>query len=163
VSERTLRIRAATDSDVDAIVGLVNRAYEVESFFVKGDRATRESVAIDLTQGSILVADDAGGKVVACVFVSITGARGYFGMLAVAPEAQGHGLGRALIARAEGYAADRGANVMTISVVNVRTELLAFYARLGYRAYGEAPYVHRPVLQAVHFVLMEKTLQGSRG
>jgi hypothetical protein len=47
---------------------------------------------------------------------------------------------------------------MTIKVVNLRTDLLLRYERLGYAATGTEPYVHRPVLQPCHFVLMEKPL-----
>lgn len=158
MSERAFNTRSARDADVDAIVTLVNRAYEVEAFFVGGDRVTAEAVRVDLTLGTILVVDGAGGDLSGCVFVSVENGTGYFGMLAVDPAAQGRGLGRFLIDTAESYARRAGATIMTISVVNVRTDLLEFYGRLGYRRTGEAPYVHRPVIQPVHFVLMEKAL-----
>lgn len=151
-------VREASDDDVDAIVSLVNRAYEVESFFVSGDRVTPEAVRADLAAGHVLVVDGADGRAQACVFVSVRGTTGYFGMLAVDPSAQGRGIGRALIALAEARARASGCAVMTISVVNVRTDLLAFYRSLGYVPTGQAPYVHRPVSQPVHFVLMEKPL-----
>ena len=57
-------------------------------------------------------------------------------MLAVEPVAQGRGLGRALIDAAELHARSGGASVMHISVVNLRSDLLAYYGRLGYIATG---------------------------
>ena len=58
-------------------------------------------------------------------------ARAYFGMLAVAPAAQGRGLGRALIEAAEAHARREGAGAMDIRVVSLRTELFPFYRRFG--------------------------------
>jgi GNAT superfamily N-acetyltransferase len=81
-------------------------------------------------------------------------------MLAVRPDAQGRGLGGRLIAEAEAWAARAGASVMDIKVVNLRTDLLPRYARMGYVATGTEPYEHRPVLQPCHFILMEKGLRG---
>jgi GNAT superfamily N-acetyltransferase len=81
-------------------------------------------------------------------------------MLAVRPDAQGRGLGGRLIAEAEARAARAGASVMDIKVVNLRTDLLPRYTRMGYVATGTEPYDHRPVLQPCHFILMEKGLRG---
>jgi GNAT superfamily N-acetyltransferase len=153
-------VRTATPADAEAVAALVNRAYEVEAFFVAGDRTSAAEVRHLMTEGRVLVVDreDAAGGVVACVFTSMERNRGYFGMLAVAPEAQKHGLGRALIEACESNARDGGCGAMTIKVVNLRTDLLRRYERLGYLVTGTEPYVHRPVLQPCHFVTMEKSL-----
>lgn len=153
-----LEPRAVRSSEVPAVCHLINRAYEVEHFFVTGDRVTPEALAAEMSRGTVYVVDGAGGRLRACVYTDVSAGRGYFGMLAVDPDEQGQGLGRALIAFAEDTARAAGARVMTISVVNVRQDLLAFYGRLGYVATGTAPYVHRPVSQPVHFILMEKPL-----
>ncbi len=102
--------------------------------------------------------DGRGTALVACVYVSVDHGSGYFGMLAVDPVAQGRGLGRALIDAAEGRARSAGATAMDITVVNLRTDLIGYYTRLGYIATGTEPYVHRPVTQPVHFVKMRKSL-----
>lgn len=150
--------RPATMDDAEAIAALVNRAYEVERFFVEGDRVTPAAVRQDLGTGEIHLVIGAGGALHACIYVRVTGDRGYFGMLAVDPAEQGRGLGRALIQMAEDQARARGARVMDISVVHLRADLLDFYRRLGYVATGTEPYVHRPVIQPVHFITMEKVL-----
>ena len=92
------------------------------------------------------------------MYVSVSGERGYFGMLAVAPDHRGRGFGHALIQAAEDHARAAGCRVMDIKVVNLRAELFAFYERLGYRVVGTEPYEHRPVLQPCHFVRLEKQL-----
>jgi GNAT superfamily N-acetyltransferase len=155
--------RSATDADVEAIVELVNRAYEVECFFVEGDRTSAEDIRHELATGTMLVVDRPDRSLAACVFVKVSGERGYFGLLAVDQADQGRGLGPALIHAAEDFARSKGATVMDITVVNVRTNLLKYYRRLGYVADGTEPYVHRPVLQPVHFVKMSKPLVVARG
>lgn len=155
-----MTVRIATATDAEAIAALVNRAYEVEAFFVAGDRTSAADVRRLMTEGRFLVVgrDESSGDIAGCVFTSVDGDRGYFGMLAVAPDAQRHGLGRALIEACEAAARAVGGRVMTIKVVNLRTDLLRRYERLGYRATTTEPYVHRPVLQPCHFVNMEKAL-----
>jgi len=150
--------RAATDRDVDAIVQLVNRAYEVESFFVDGDRTWPEEIRDEMRSGTMLVVDRADGSLAACVLVKVSGDRGYFGLLAVDRADQGRGLGPALIHRAEAFAKARGATAMDITVVNLRTNLLRYYGRLGYVASGTEPYLHRRPSMPIHFVRMTKPL-----
>ena len=54
------------------------------------------------------------------------------------PEAQGNGTGRALLAEAERVARDEWhARMMRMTVIDVRTELIAWYERRGYRRTGE--------------------------
>jgi GNAT superfamily N-acetyltransferase len=151
-------LRAAEDPDAVDIAALINRAYEVERFFVSGDRTNADEIRRLTTAGTFLVLHDEGGDLLATVYTTVRDGRGYFGMLAVAPEAQGRGLGRRLIAEAERRARLAGARWMDISVVNLREDLLRFYERLGYRPTGTAPYVHRPVIQPCHFVTMSRRL-----
>lgn len=150
-------VRVARPDDTDAVVAIVNEAYRVEAFFVGGDRVGAPEINRLIAAGEILVAEDAQG-VVACVHVFVHDGRGYFGMLAAASRARGHGLGHVLIAEAEARARVAGAHHMDIKVVNLRTELFPYYERLGYVATGTEPYEHRQVLQPCHFVLMEKRL-----
>jgi len=154
-----MTIRTASPADAASIAGLVNRAYQVEAFFVQGDRTSAAEVRHLMDQGRFLVVDrgDSPG-ILASIFTSIEGDRGYFGLLAVEPEAQGRGLGGRLIREAEADAARSGCSVMAIKVVNLRTDLLRRYQTLGYGIVGTEPYVSRPVIQPCHFVNMEKVL-----
>jgi ribosomal protein S18 acetylase RimI-like enzyme len=157
VTADSIRVRAAREGDTDAIVSIVNEAYLVEAFFVAGNRTHPAEVRELIRAGQCYVADD-DGRVVACVEVAAKDGRGYFGMLAVSPAIQGRGLGRRLITFAEDTARQAGCAVMDIKVVNVRGDLVRFYESLGYVVTGTEPYVHRPVLQPCHFVLMTKRL-----
>ena len=152
-------IRRARPADARAIATLVNTAYEVERFFVEGDRTSATAVGALMGDGVFYVGIDDHPALVAAVFVDVRGAVGSFGLLAVHPEARGQGWARRLIEAAEAHARDTGATEMEIQVVNLRTELFPLYERFGYTRRGMAPYVNRPVVQPVHFVLMRKTLR----
>ena len=150
-------IRRAITDDVGVLVALINRAYEVEKFFVEGDRVSHAKVVELLSQGAFLIGED-DGATVASVYVDLTADRGYFGLLAVDPGRQGQGWGRTMVEAAEQHARAAGCVAMDISVVNLRTELPPFYHRLGYRDSGTAPFTDQRATQPCHFVLMSKSL-----
>jgi GNAT superfamily N-acetyltransferase len=61
----------------------------------------------------------------------------YFGMFAIDPQMHGAGLGKIVIAEAERRSADLwGANQMVMTVINLRSELITWYERRGYRQTG---------------------------
>jgi N-acetylglutamate synthase-like GNAT family acetyltransferase len=157
-----MTVRYAEKRDVPALVHLINTAYEAERFFVTGDRTNAKEIDRLLTEGAFTVAVGASDVLIGCGHVEMRGDRAYFGMLSVRPDLQGQGIGRALVAAIEADARAAGAGHMDIAVVNLREDLLRFYARLGYAGTGTAPYVHRPVLQPCHFVRMTKPLGGRR-
>jgi ribosomal protein S18 acetylase RimI-like enzyme len=147
-------VRRATVADAPALAELVNRAYEVEAFFVDGDRTTAAEVAALIERGTFLVLEYDGG-LAGAVFVEH---RGYFGMLSVAPGMQGYGLGTRLVRIAEAFCEALGCTTMELKIVNVREDLGRWYRSLGYHEVGTAPYVARPVKVPVHFVEMKKQL-----
>jgi GNAT superfamily N-acetyltransferase len=148
----------ASPAEVHAVVRLINAAYEVEKFFVSGDRTDAETVTRLMTSGAFLLTRNHTGAVTGCVYVELRGDRGYFGMLSVDPACQGTGLGRRLVEDAEDYARSHGCWFMDIRVVNLRTELPPFYRKLGYDERGTEPVDDPRALQPFHFVLMSKTL-----
>jgi len=153
-----VQVRDATLGDATAIAALVNQAFLVERFFVDGDRTNPAEIARLLETGTFLLAE-ADGRLVACVYVELRGARGYFGMLSVDPSRQGEGLGRRLVDAAEARCRSRGCRLMEIHVVDVREELPPFYRRLGYVESGDEPFpdTERAKIPA-RFIVMTKPL-----
>lgn len=147
-------VRRATAADAPALATLVNRAYAVESFFVEGDRTTAVEIAAMIERGTFLVLEYEQG-LAGAVFVEH---RGYFGMLSVAPEVQGYGLGTRLVRIAEALCEALGCPTMDLKIVSVREDLGRWYRSLGYHEVGTAPYTHRPVKVPCHFVEMRKQL-----
>jgi L-amino acid N-acyltransferase YncA len=58
-------------------------------------------------------------------------------MFAVRPAIQGAGIGRAVLAEAERLAREWGCDEMRMSVIRQRTDLIAWYRRLGFEPTGE--------------------------
>lgn len=147
----------AAPDDIPDLVRIINAAYEVEKFFVSGDRTDPETVRRLMSKGVFLKESSPQG-VNGCVYVELRGERAYFGMLAVDPSLQGTGLGRRLVQEAEQYARDHGCRAMDIRVVNLREELPAFYRKLGYVERDMEAVEEPRALQPFHFIVMSKTL-----
>lgn len=139
----TGRARRASHADVTEIVRVVNAAYRVEDFFIRGDRTDVEDIGARLERpgAQVLVVDgDLPGSLAAAVYLEHRADRVWFGLLSVDPPRQGSGLARLLIDAVEADARAAAVPLVEIDVVDLRTELPAFYARLGYVQVGERPF-----------------------
>lgn len=152
-------IRIANSADAEQITAIINAAFRIaEEFFVDGNRITLDEVRRSLTTGAFLVAQDEQG-ICGCVYVEPRGERAYLGLLSVDPARQQSGLGSRLMTAGEEYCRARGARFMDILIVNLRTELPAFYGHRGYVESGRTPFpADVPTKQACHFVNMSKSL-----
>ncbi|HVU22515.1 MAG TPA: GNAT family acetyltransferase [Opitutus sp.] len=72
------------------------------------------------------------GRVVGCVMAGYEGHRGWINYLAVAPDRQRGGLGRALMAEAERLLRAAGCPKINLQVRTGNTAVIAFYRRLGF-------------------------------
>jgi len=153
-------LRTAGLADAGVITAVINAAYQVERFFIDGDRTSEDEVRRYMAKGAFLVAEE-DGRPAGCVYIEQRGDRGYFGLLAVDPAQHGKGLGRTLVEAAEERLRRAGCIAMDISVVDLRTELPPFYRRLGYVETGTAPFPDpEKATRPCHFILMSKPLNG---
>jgi ribosomal protein S18 acetylase RimI-like enzyme len=145
-------IRPATGADVPAIASLVERAYE---HYV--ERLGRRPAPMDddhaahVAQGDQYVLVD--GAVVGAIVVTTRADHIYVDNVAVAPERQGEGLGRALLEFADAEARRRGHRELRLSTNVVMTENQQIYPRLGYQEVG------RERVGIYHRVLFRKRLR----
>ncbi len=75
----------------------------------------------------------ANRKIVATAMAGYEGHRGWVNYLAVDPEHQGKGLGRAIMAEAEKRLERMGCPKLNVQVRGTNTAAVEFYRRLGYR------------------------------
>lgn len=152
--------RRAAVADVPEIVRVTNAAYRVEDFFIDGDRTAAAEVQAKLgsATGGFVVIDAPGGGLAASVYVERRGTRTYFGMLSVDPAHQGTGLARRLIEAVEAHARAAGSVALDIDVVNLREELPAFYARLGFTPTGTAPFANPRATRPAHLITMTRPI-----
>lgn len=80
----------ATVEDRPQLIGLINSAFSIEKF-LEGTRTDEERLAATMEKGTILLAEDGSGHIVASVYMELRGGRGYLGMLAVDPAHPGQG------------------------------------------------------------------------
>ena len=170
-------IRAATAADVPALVPLVTSAYRGESSragwtteadLLDGNRIVPEVVLADIARprSRILLAERAG-RLVGCAHVEARNGVGYFGMFAVSPTLQRAGLGHAILAEAERVARDEWRlPAMRMTVIDLRTELIDWYVRRGYRRTGETlpfpatdPRFGLPRRADLRFAVLERELR----
>jgi GNAT superfamily N-acetyltransferase len=155
--------RQAMRTDAAAIVGLVNQAFAVEAFFKRGNRTHIDDILRMMDAGQFLVVDgNDKASLGACVYLELNGPSAYFGMLSVTPVLQGRGVGRSLIDTVESRARAAGCDRIEIHVVNLRTELVPYYQRLGYDQTGLLPFPDDSnISQPCHFIVLTKPLRAA--
>jgi ribosomal protein S18 acetylase RimI-like enzyme len=170
-----LPLRLATSADVPALVALVNASYRGdtakagwthEADLLGGIRieAPRMDEMLRDPRSAVLVHDD-GGEIIACVHLERIGDDGvYLGMLTVRPTLQASGLGRRLLAASEADARARwGATHVEMTVIALRSELIAWYERRGYSRTGERrPFPADAAIEhlrdGIDFIVLRKAL-----
>lgn len=157
-----MTMRYATDDDVPELVRIINAAYRVEDFFIKGDRTSVEDIGARMAAPDVrflVVESGDSGALAATVCVDVRGGRGHFALLSVDPVFQGQGLGRLLVRAVEDHCRAAGCVALDLDVVNLREELPSFYAALGFVAFDTAPFPDTGKLRRdAHVILMAKSL-----
>ena len=145
-----IRFKTATIQDADQIARLVNSAYRgdvskqgwtTEADLLDGQRTDSEAIT-ELIQTPLnqieLAIDDQTQIIVGSVhLIRELPETLYFGMLTVSPAIQGQGLGKAILDHTEKVAKRDGLKKIRCTVIPVRSELIAFYERRGFRATGK--------------------------
>lgn len=144
-----LTYRLATLEDRDNIKTLVNHAYRgqggakgwsCEDHLLAGSRVENEHIIHAITQeNSFILLGLLNSTIVTSICIEIQDMRdAYLSMLAVYPPLQSQGIGRNMFVTAEKWAHEyHDIHTYVLQVITLRTELIAFYERLGYYRTGE--------------------------
>lgn len=172
--------RKAVLADVEVIVKLVNMAYRGESSrsgwtteadILDGLRTSVNDVERLITSDNTIVLlcfND--GELIGSICVEkeimeeSTQTIAHIGMFVVSPTMQAHGIGKSLLAEAEGLAQHIwDVEQFRMHVITIRHELIAFYERRGYMRTGIVsefpvnPDVWQPKLAGLQLETLEKS------
>lgn len=171
-------ISVAEITDVSELNPLVNSAYRgdssrqgwtTEADLLDGIRIDDERLEelIGKPDTVILKYTDTNNKIIGCVHLEKKDDGMYLGMLTVSPALQSKGIGKELINASEAYAKQQDCGSVYMSVITDRTELIAWYEKLGYKNTG----IKKPFPMGdprfglpkknLEFVILEKNLTNS--
>tara|TARA_R110000850_G_scaffold55459_4_gene131206 strand:- start:12056 stop:12574 length:519 start_codon:yes stop_codon:yes gene_type:complete len=169
--------RLATIEDIESLHMLIESAYRGdgarrgwthEADLLGGQRTDPQSLAAILADPDqrILLAESEG-HLQGCVQLSrVDGTVAYLGLLTVDPALQAAGLGKRLLTHGEAYVREHWrSQIMEMTVIRQRTELIAYYERRGYVRTGEyRPFPHGdprfglPKSDALEFAVLRKPI-----
>jgi len=161
------KLRPATSADFPAIMAIWNPLIRATTVTFSTEEKTPESLAemIDSRRRAghaFLVAERAGVVMGLATYAQFRGGNGYVHAfehtIILAPQAQGKGVGRDLMAAIEAHARAAGGHVMVAGISGENTAGLAFHAALGYVETGRMPETGRKFGRWLDLVLMQKTL-----
>jgi GNAT superfamily N-acetyltransferase len=171
------RLGTAMPADVPRLTQFVNRAYRgdssrqgwtTEAHLLDGQRIDEAGLGdmLALPNAAILLCLGEENQLLGSFHVQAQGAVLYLSMLAVAPAGQGQGVGKFLLRAAEDYGRRYGCEVSKMTVISVRTELIAYYERQGYQQTGQTePFPTDPRYgipkQPLNLLVLEKPLGPS--
>jgi GNAT superfamily N-acetyltransferase len=169
----------AVEADYAEIIELANWAYRgtgpsaswnMEAGVLEGQRLNASLIREDLAarpQGHLLTfREDSSGLLLGTAWLDPReGGVWYLGLFMIRPDQQNKQLGRGLLDAAESFAGERGGHRIRMTVLHVRSTLIAWYERRGYVATGETepfPYgddrFGRPLRDDLHFLVFEKDI-----
>ena len=165
-------ISIATEKDIESLNILVNssnrgedskKGWTTEADLLDGVRTDAAALRelMQEPESVILKCTGEEGELQACVYLKKKNDQLYLGMLTVSPELQAKGIGKQLLNAGENYAKQLGCKSITITVISIRHELIAWYERHGYHPTGKTepfPVSARFSLprQPLEFIVMEK-------
>ncbi len=128
----TPRTRPGEMADVAAVAALVERAYEGYVEEIGGRPAPMDAdYAEAVRAGTLFVAED-GDEIAGAIVLVLEGDHLEIENVAVAPDRQGEGIGRALLAFAEEQARARGVGELRLFTHVLMTRNQGIYGLLGY-------------------------------
>ena len=167
-------ISKSTLQDIPSLTTLINSAYRgetskkgwtTEAHLLAGKRTTEEELEqIILDPKNTFLKYSEKDKIIGSVLLVEKGDQLYVGMLTVSPELQNSGIGKKMLAEAEIHAKTLGLSTLSMTVVSVRSELIAWYKRHGYVETGERePFpssdIHINISdKPLEFIFLEKRL-----
>ena len=140
-------ISIATTNDIPKLVSVINSAYRgqgsqkgwtSETDLFDGLRINIKTLTELMDNKNAVILKYVNDNVVlGCVYLQKQHSQIYLGLLSVSPDIQASGIGKQLLTAAEEYARENNYLKIVMTVITVRTELVDWYKRRGYKPTGE--------------------------
>ena len=169
-----MELKKATLKDIPDLIKLINGAYRgdsskqgwtTEADLLDGVRTDSENLAemINKDDAVILQSFNENNILQACVYLEKKQHIMYLGMLTVSPLEQSKGIGKQLLCEAEKYAEQQMCNIVEMTVISLRKELIAWYEKRGYNNTGETKPFPNDIKfgvpkQPLEFIIMQKEI-----
>jgi GNAT superfamily N-acetyltransferase len=169
-----LSFRRAHREDAEVVAALVNSGYRgeaskqgwtTEADILDGQRTDAAEVrALIAGANSMIYLCVQDAQIIGSVHLQKVDGAGYLGLFVIKPNLQGAGIGKQFMLAAERAAKEAWSiSKMTMTVITIRPELLAFYERRGYRRTGKcipfpADEQHVPKVAGLQLEYLEKDL-----
>jgi ribosomal protein S18 acetylase RimI-like enzyme len=136
---RETTLRPMRGADLPAVLGLLEQL----GYAMDADELARRSASVAAEQGHHVLVAEAEGRVAGAMHVYARPAlekppEAIVQSLIVDEAARGAGVGRALLAAAEKWAAERGFTSVALTSQVTREQAHAFYERLGYERVAQS-------------------------
>ncbi len=168
-------IQVANFEDISAIKDLLNKSYRgeasklgwtTEALLIDGNIRVNEQMVQDVIQkgGSVFLKYcNSENIIVGTVNLQKQDDKIYLGMFSLDPEIQGLGIGKEILRAAEEYTFSVQCNLIYMSVISLRTELIDWYKRNGYLdTLKRIPFNEDGItgkhLQKLEFCILEKII-----
>ncbi len=159
-------VQKATLQNIPQLEILINSAYRgdsskkgwtTEADLLDGIRTDVDSLKemISRSGAIILQSFTEHNLLQGCVYLEKRKNKMYLGMLTVSPMLQAKGIGKQLLIEAEKYAQSQECSLIEMTVISVRTELIEWYKKHGYKDTGEK----RPFPNDVKFGIPKQPLE----
>lgn len=122
-------IRAMRDDDIDQIIAVWHAAGVARPW----NDPRRDIAFARRDEHSTVLVAELDGRIVATAMVGEDGHRGWVYYVATDPVHQGKGFGKAMMTAAEAWLIARGVWKLQLLVREENTQVVDFYAQLGYR------------------------------
>jgi GNAT superfamily N-acetyltransferase len=129
-------LRRIAAADLDSTVAMINAAYAYQDAAKGRPRTDNIHLSQRITESDFYVAKR-GDEVVGCVYVEQHGPSVHFGLLTVARQLRGTGLGAALINAIEAYAKHLETNLLELDYMSLAPWLKSYYERYGFKETGQ--------------------------
>ena len=169
-----MKISKATSKNIPLLVTLINSAYRgddskkgwtTEADLLGGIRTDDDSLEQMITKKDavILQSFNENNVLQGCVYLQKRKDKMYLGMLTVSPLEQAKGIGKQLLVESEKYAKEQKCSVIEMTVISVRTELIAWYQKHGFNNTGETKPFPDDIKfgipkQPLEFIVMQKEI-----